>query len=345
MTELQTLFSQRHLDTAVDKTKPVIPFLMSNVFKNKTPVSSEIIDFEQINGSPDLAGFVNDDALEPRIVGKGNKAVYQLKVPRVWEQKVFTAQELRDVNGYANITNPQDRAQAVAEYLRREVASLQSRFIRFHEYLAAELLQTGKVTYTDSQEGVSVKIDYGFVTNKQKITLTAGAKWDADPDPDIIAQIESWKKIVKGANLLVLGSDAATEFRANAEVKKILDQNNIQVGKIDLTKPADEAVEVIADNFMGLKVVEYHGTYYNGSVDANYVNPKNAILVNTNKDFKHYYAPIYRIHQTKGLDVIMKEYYLKANTNTQLTRLAWEMENKPLLGIKDKEGVLTVTTH
>lgn len=341
MAELDILYSQRSLTKQINQIKSVEPFALKNIFKNVERHASETIDIEIISGYSDVAQFSGYNENEPHQISKNVKAVKQVTIPRTFEAKVFSVQELRDLNEIGKIydmTADEKRA-VVAEKLNMELAHLKDRALRLREKMAIEALSTGKITV--SQSNVKFTLDFGYVTNKQKETLTGDDTWDTGVTVNIPGQIHSWRKKVPGANVLILDPTAAGYFMTNTKVTGELDNNNLKVGALDYTQTWNDAV-VPLGKFRGLDVYEYIQQYDNGGSDTNIMGSNKAVLVNTNKRFTMHFAPVFRI-ESNALKTHMTEFFVKPFTNPNGTVLEWQVEQKSLPAIFDLDAVYSVT--
>lgn len=344
-TSLDILYKNRSLTKQINEIVGVEPFVLKNIFKNVERHSSEIINVEIIKGYSDVAEFSDMNADEPKPISKTTKTVKELTIPRTFESKVFSVQELKDITNLANNTDlsPDERKSLIAEYLDRQLTHLKQRALRLNEKMAIEALSTGKITV--NQDDLKFTFDFGYVANKQKATLTGSDTWDTATDgvytADIPGIIHTYRKKVPGANMLILDPDASDLFRKNAKVIKDLDTNNLKTGQLDFNDAGNDAVIPIG-KFRGLNVYEYIQTYDVSGTDTNMLGENKALILNTNKHFALHRAPVYRI-ESNSLTSYMKDYYVQSFTNRNKTTLEWQVEQKAVPAIFDLSSVFALT--
>lgn len=336
---LVDLYDSRSLTAFINKITKVDPFVYQTFFKNnKQDHNSDIIDFETIYGNEKIAQFVHSDETTPQLAEKGSKKVQQVKIPRTWEAKIFTARELANINKIGNIYgDPESRRTAQKEFIRMELEDLRERVIRLREKMACDAIAKGKIEV--SQTNIQFEIDFKFESNKQLITLNGTNLWtNAESKPT--AKINEWKRMITKAcnaspTMMVLGTAAADAFRANTEIGKLLDQNNTQMGRLDMTQPYIVGATFIG-RIMGLDCYEYMQQYVNSSgVATDMIPTDRAILVTPTKDFRTHFGPAWRIQNNSTSEPVFGEFILEVDPKSNKQMLQWNCEQTSLPTIHD----------
>jgi hypothetical protein len=348
---LINIYDKRSLTNAVRKVKVVQPFILDKFFTRKKQHSSEKIDVEITESKAKLAQFVNQDE-GAKLIGKKTKSVKTITVPRTFEKKVWTAQELADYkaligNVYAS---KEERQRAANEMVADEVADLKDRIMNRREEMACQILNTGKISI--AQEGIGFELDFGFKTDTLEngghiVTLAEAYQWDDGASKNIINDVRSVKTAIqrrsgKTVDTCILGEDAAKWFIADTAVKSALDNLNYKVGMIDLNK-ANEQYGIYIGRFMGIDFFEYNQQYDVDGVTTDLINPKKAIFLPSNADYDLHFGPIYRISESGDLNIITSEFLLEPKVNEEKTFLEWKIEQKSLPAIGDSDIIVSMT--
>lgn len=343
-----SLYDSRALTAAVNKIIPINTQLFNLLgFKNEAH-SSDVIDWEVISDERRLAQFVAKDATEAKVVKKSTRSVNTIRVPRTWEKMVFTAQQLKDINELGNLyaASAKEKDDAINQRVLEEVDKLQARAIRRRLQMLASTLDTGKVTI--AQDDYEAVIDSGMVTGTLSngghiVDVSATIDWSSSTSTidTFVHQVrQTMSKRGKQAKVCILGTDAAIGFMANEKVRKVLDNNNVQAGRLSLNTAQDSSLIPIG-NFYGIDFYEFSEEYKNDAGNiVPMINPKKAIFVDPSSDNKIHTAPVHRIEGT-SLVSNQAEFFIDSYTEKKQT-LTWELEQKAVPQIKDVDSVLSV---
>ncbi|MRR20940.1 hypothetical protein EG827_12225 [bacterium] len=338
------IFKPRSVTTAILSLITPEPFVLKNVFKQAIPHASDNIDCELTSYASSMAAVVGDyDGPVP--VSKGSRYVQQFKVPRTFESKVFTAKDIADYEAVGNIYGENSEARAAAKnaWALNELADMKNRAIRRREYMAIQALTTGIVTV--SSDSVDYSADYGFESDKQLVTLSATAKWNATSTAKPLNNIRNWKKLIAQRSglpmdILLLGSQAADDFIGLSDVQNMMDANQIRSGVLELVN-----TPTIGANFLGrvagVDVYEVVQQY-----DATDMFGTNlAVAVASKAAFRNHLGPVYRFNDAGQAQVLNAEYYVEAEVSNDKTMLSWKVEQKCLPVVHDKGAVIAATVH
>lgn len=336
------LYDSRSLTTGINQVKVPNPFVLNSIFKTKEQHSSDKIDIEITSGSEKLAQFVGTNDPTPRNVKKLTKKVVTVTLPRTFESKIFTAQELMDYNAIGNLYDDKAKAQAQAERITVNLSELKDRITRRREQMAIEALSTGKIIV--SQSNIAFDYDFGFVNNKQLFTHTGAKLWTA-ADSDISAQLLTWRRSMMrdsglNADILLLGSAAAEAALSNVKLRAALDANNNKVGQLDLTQKLAPGA-LFLGRINGVDLYEYNQQYLDESGTAtDMLATDRAVLVASDGPFRVHLGAAYRIANQKA-SAIMGEYLLEVDSRSNEQMLQWNCEQKSLPTIHDPSCVIS----
>jgi hypothetical protein len=342
---IDILSDSRSLTQRINKIKPPAPFLMEKIFGTNEVHDSETVDIEIVSGSDTLAQFANPNEIQPRPVKKISSKVLTVKIPRTYESKTFTVQEMRDLQILGNIyANAADKSAAQKEKINLELSELKNRAIRLREKMAADAVSTGLISV--SQNNIAFEVDYLFENNKQLLTLAGADKWDAST-PKIMSQLRTWKRNIAqrsgiNADTLVLGTSASELFLGNDQILKMLDNNQVRVGSLDLNQKNAIGATYIG-TIMGLDIYEYTQQYVNEAGSAtDMIASTSAIMIASGAPFKTHSGAIYRLGSGNIASPVSYDMYLEAIPNPNRTSIQWDCEQKSLPTIHDPGAVISV---
>jgi len=343
MSLLVNLYDSASLTEAVNLLKVPEPFVLKNIFKTIVPNDTDTILFEEYSGSDEIAQFVHLDDPSPTSVKKTTRKAKSFQLPRTFENKVFTPQELSKINAIGQIFADENvRLEEQQKAVARELEELKNRVIRRREQMACAAIATGKITV--SQGNIDFEYDFDFEATKQLVTYTSTALWtNAASSP--IANINEWKKkIAKRSGVAVrhilLGTSAAEAFLKHAEIQKALDTNNYKMGQLDLTNDATGSATLLG-RIAGVNIWEYSQQYTAGGSSQEMIAVDRAIAVGDSPHFKLHYGPAYRIENGVAVPII-SDMYLEVDPSSDNRGLQWNLEQKSLPVVHDKGCVISV---
>lgn len=342
-----SLYDSRALTSAVNKIIPPNTQLLDLFNMKIEPHASDIIDWEIISESKSIAQFVSPDATEAKKIKKRTREVKSIKIPRTWEELIFSAQKLKDISAIGNMynTSSKEKDNLINQRVLEEVEYLKNRVIRLRTQMFAEQLNTGQLVI--NQDDYQATITTGMISDTLAngghiVDLSSDVDWSSatgNIDSQIQKIKQAFAKRGKTARVCVLGSDASLAFQANEKVRKILDNNNIQSGRLNLNSPQESTLIPIG-TFLGVNFYEYSDTYENAAgVITPMIGVKKAIFADTASEFKMHTAPVYRI-EGNSFSSIQAEFYLDSRVERKQT-LTWELEQKALPQIKDPDAILS----
>jgi len=343
-----SIFESRDLTTAVNKIIPINTGILDLLgFKNEQH-SADVIDWEIISEDTRLAQFVSREATEAKVVKKTSREVATARIPRTWEKKVFTAQQLKDFNEIGKIYNATaaEKDDAINRKILEEIDVLQNRAVRRRIQMACSILNTGTIII--NQDDYQATIDSGMTTGTlaggdHLIDVSGSINWSSTTAnvPTFIHQVrQAMSKRGKKPKICIMGTEASIGFMSNEKVQKVLDNNNLQAGRLSLNSLQDSSLIPIG-YFYGIEFYELSEEYKNDSgVIVPMINSKKAIFVDNTSDAKMHLAPIHRL---EGQNFVshQAEYFIDSYTEKKQT-LTWEIEQKALPQFKDPDAILSV---
>ncbi len=338
-----SLFDSRSLTQAINLLKTPESFVIDRIFSTVEMHSEDTIDYEVISGGGKVAQYANKHDIQPKPVVNLSNAAKSIIIPRTFESKVFTAKDLRDINTIGNVYSSEPAKQAAQKTrILQELAELKNRVILRRELLGCVGLDTGAISV--SQDDISFSIDWNFVADTHKLTYTGTDLWTNEASTPL-TQLLAWRKDISkrsgfNANILLLGSTAASAFINHADIKSYLDANNFRMGTIDLNSQPTAGVTYYGRIF-GIDIYEYHQTYVNSSdVATDMITATSAVLVAPSNRFKLHIGSPYRIDSGVAKAVTV-EYLLEIDKSSNDQFLQWNLEAKSLPTIHDPGCVIT----
>lgn len=256
------LYDTRTLLAAIEAAMPVNTFLKQTFFQ-AAPVTftTEHVDIEYSKGRRKMAPFVS-----PRLAGKVQDrqgfTTKSFKPATIKPLRVITGDDInKRVMGESlySTKSPDERA---FEMIAKDLAEMDEEITRREEWMAAQILFTGKVDIIG--EGVDQQLDFDF-TNKE--TLSGTDLWSNHSGSDPIADLKKWrlqviKKSGSSPDRIIMASDVVDAFVKHPEVVKVMDTQRILLGKIDPQVLADGVTYIGSISSIGMDVYSYDEWYY-----------------------------------------------------------------------------------
>ena len=307
--ELEVLFQTRLLISMGVEVFPTSGFLQRTFFSHVIEDDSEHIDIILKSGSKILAPFVS-----PRIGGKvmsGIKKSTQTYKPAYIKQKFPTdatdvlSQTNRPI--YANDETVLDR---VAEKLSDEIAEGDANIDRRVEWMASQVLQTGKCPIKG--DGVDEVIDCLFSASQTK-TLSGTGLWN-DPASSPMKTFRDIRKERtdaggKAPNVIVMGVDAYQAYISHPETLDMFDKRRIDRGSLKPELIEENVIMVGYIPELATTIYVYDETYTDENGDTQYyVNPKGFIYGSTKAEGKVVYGAIKDLKALYATKVFIKSW-------------------------------------
>lgn len=257
------MFSTRTMLAMLEVIFPVKTFLLDTFFRSVEQSLTEKIDIDIVKGQRRLAPFVRHSSKAKQVERIG----YETKTfePPYIKMKMSTnagdaLKRQPGINIYQNNGSVADMAN---QLLAKDLMGLQDMVVRREEWMASQLLETGKIVV--SGDDYDAEIDFGMAAS-HKITLTGTDLWtDANSTP--LDDLREWfDKIGEDCGLnpdvVVMGRSVANAFTRHNDVKQMLDNRRIEMGQIDPRLLPNGAIFLGTLKDPAVDVYRYNEYYY-----------------------------------------------------------------------------------
>ena len=337
------IYEWRSLTAAVNKIAPVNTFLLNTVFKSVVNHMSDKVDVEIVSGKQKLARFVNKNE-GPQLISKKSPYTETVTLPRIYEAKNFTAEELASLKdaGASYVGSPQDVISASERRKLLEIADLDDRLTRRIEQMAALGLSTGSIAV--SQSNVDFTLSFHYNADQHLKTLTGVDLWSAST-AKIAQNIRTWKRQIfqltgKNANICLLGTTAAGYFISNDKILTMLDNWNLKTGTMDLNQNTNSGGAYLG-RMLGVDFYEYSLPYVDDdNAEQEAFGATRAVLLAQDDNFRLHYGPIYRISDS-GTLTISNNKAMFPLVGERKTVMEWSLEAKPLPAVHNPDQVVS----
>jgi hypothetical protein len=221
------IYAPAVLNRVVDDLKDTIQtFLLSTFFGEISSSNQEEIWFDVLSGKPRLSPFVSP-LVEGQIVQSLGFTTKSFKPAYIKDKRPFEDGKAVRRRPGQQIAAPLDPMQQRLLNLVAESNDQIAMHKRRMEWMAAEVLRTGKVTISGEKYPTTV-VDF-LRDAALTVTLLTTARWN-DSAPDPLGNLESWAGLIRtksGANAVdvIMAQDVWSVFRANDDVMALLDNN------------------------------------------------------------------------------------------------------------------------
>jgi hypothetical protein len=292
------IYKTTTMKCVLDLLLPVHSFLKDTFFSMpaETFVTDKVL-LDYRKGKRKMAAFV-----APRVGGitmdrQGYKT-FEYAAPRLAPQRSLTIDDLSNRAFNESLISNRTPADRQAELLAKDLQELDEAIARREEWMAAQLLFSGKVIAkgyadSDSKNITEDEIDFGFTG---KTVLTGAEKWDQDT-ADIYGQLEDKRlDVIKNSGraptVLVMGTSALKAFRNNAKIQKLLDVRNMYLGNFNPTIKSDAVTFIGRINELGLDIYTYNDWYEDDEGNTQPYVPANQVLMALPGDGKFMYGAV-----------------------------------------------------
>lgn len=229
------LFDTRTLISTLEQTYPPKSFLLDTFFKEIVTFQTRYVDLDIEKGKRKLAAFVRPTS-QGRMVEKRGWTTQSIEAPYIKEKiDISTIDLLTREIGKTVYMGGESPAKRAGSELAKNLDYLRQRIIRREEWMAAQLLQTGKIVLDGEYSGV--EIDFQMPGDH---LFTPTTEWD-DSGSDPINDLRTWcTKISQDSainpTVVIMGSEAVNAFINHTKVQTLLNLLKLNMGEI---KPSD----------------------------------------------------------------------------------------------------------
>ena len=272
---------------AINLFKTPATYLIDTFFSKKLPTAnSEFISLEYKKGKRSLAPYIVEGAKAVNIArGESDSKLYaapMLGVRRIISAKDINRRMFGEQPIFSNMS-AQDRANQI---IADDLSELQRLITNKKNYMAAELLQTGKIEvdgYAD--DGQTVRIDtIDFKFNGVSTVANSWATNTTDIYKDIYNAVNKIaEEVGELPDIMVVGKNVEQYILNNRTVEKWLMMPNAQYANFANFAPkyiAPQTRYIGRINALGLEVYSYLETYFDektGTVKP-FIDENNAII-------------------------------------------------------------------
>lgn len=260
-----SIYDTRTLLAAMEAIMPANTFLKSTFFPNLNTFTSEHVDVDYAKGRRKMAPFVS-----PRLPGKVMErqgfTTKSFKPATIKPLRIITGDDIKKRSfgeNFYSAKSPDDRA---IEMIARDLSEMDASITRREEWMAAQILFTGKVDIIG--EGVSAVMDFDH-TNKE--ILSGSDLWSnhsaAGTESSPIADLKKWRQtIIKTSGItpdrVIMASDVVDAFTSHPAVIKVMDTQRIIMGKIEPQSLPDGVTYIGSISALGLDLYSYDEWYF-----------------------------------------------------------------------------------
>jgi len=232
------LFETRKMLAALEQRKPPRSFLLDTFFSVSETFDTEHVDIDIWKGKRRLAPFVSPKK-EGKIVENLGYKTRSYKPPYIKPKKVTTAEDIlkREMGQhiYGSNMSPMQKA---AQRLGKDLAELDDMIIRREEWMAAQVLTTGKIRCQG--DGVDETLDF-LMESSHLPVLSGNAMWSASSTAKPLQNLRDWKRMIakdSGVNPtdVIMSPDVYDAMLYTDEVKgtnNLFDNRRIMLGQIE----------------------------------------------------------------------------------------------------------------
>lgn len=297
---------------AVEQLTPPVTFLRDRYFptNNATDIfSTTDVLVEYRDGSRMIAPFVAPRKGGVTMLRRGY-TVSRMEPPFIAPRRMLTIDDLTKRGfGEALMSNltPEQRQRTI---VLNDAQELSDMIARREEAMAAEVMQTNAcvMKHIADDEDVTDDKEIKFYTEgSNPASYTPSANWTSTAT-NIIADLAAMARMLTSNGLaaseLVCGTDAADAILGNAEIQKLLDIRNYDVGRIDPSTLPSGVSHIATLNVKGrlINVLCYEEEYtdYVDGTTKPYIDPKNVILTAPAAG-RTAYGAVSQVEQSDGL--------------------------------------------
>jgi hypothetical protein len=269
------LYDTRTLLQAIEMMMPVRTFLKDTFFPTQRTSLTEHVDIDYYKGRRKMAPFVS-----PRMAGKvmdrQGFTTKSFKPAMIKPQRIITGDDINKRSMGENIYSAKSPDERAAELIARDLTELDEAITRREEWMAAQILFTGKVDIIG--EGVNATMDFDF-TNKE--TLSGDDLWSNHAKDDVtgeyesnpIDDLEAWREAViksSGVNpdMVIMSADVVRAFTRHPAVAEVMDNRKIILGQINPSVLANGVTYIGAISKLGLDIYSYSEWYFDEDTET-----------------------------------------------------------------------------
>lgn len=261
------IYDTRTMLAAIEMMMPVHTFLKDTFFLNTDTFTTEHVDVDYYKGRRKMAPFVS-----PRVAGKvmdrKGFTTKTFKPGSIKPMRIITGDDINKRSMGENLYSAKSPDQRAAELLAQDLSEMEEAITRREEWMAAQILFTGKVDIKG--EGIDQVLDFDF-TNK--VTLSGTDLWSDTANSDPIADLKSWRlAVIQSSGMtpdrVIMASDVVDSFVSHPKVKESLDNRRIVLGQINPQTLPNGVTYIGSISSLGLDIYSYDEWYFDEDSDT-----------------------------------------------------------------------------
>lgn len=287
-----SIYDPRTMLEAIEQMLPVNTFLKSTFFKNSRTFLTENVDVDYNKGRRRMAPFVSPK-LAGKVMERDGFTTNTYKPALIKPLRPITVEDLQIRSFGENVYSTKSPDERAIELLARDLTDLEDAITRREEWMAAQVLFTGKVDMIG--EGVNQTLDFDF-TNK--LVLSGSDKW-SETSSDPIGDLKNWRlAVIQKSGITpdtaVMASDVVDAFLNHPAVQKILDNQRIKLGQIDPRTLPNGVTYLGSLTSLGLDLYSYDEWYFDETegVEKPMVPPGTVLVASTRARFSFHYGAV-----------------------------------------------------
>lgn len=333
------MFATRTMVGIVENIVTPKTFLRDTFFGRVETSQTEYVDFDKVSPNRKVAPFVRREMEGKPVEAYGYST--KIFVPPYVKPKIKTdAGDLFKRAAGETIYSDVTPAQRAAAKLGKDLASLIDMVVRREELMCSEIVRTGIATIIG--DGYNATIDFGM-HNDNKIALTGGDRWTeststpVDDLEDATELVEEKSGIVP--DVILMGVNAAKDFRKHASVKELLDNRRVEMGEIIPQRlPSGVKYLGVWDN---IDIYQYSEWYADDAGVLQRTWPADGVLVGSSQNqCAMHYGAIYDIDMLTGENAgLVEGRYFPKSWVTPDPSCRWLMlQSAPLPGLYNPDA-------
>ena len=330
-----SIYEPRHLIEVVRTTPPIRTFLRDRFFSNVKTFPTRRVDIDIVKGNRKMAAFIHP-LVGGEIVQSEGYETKSYAPPLINPATISTADQYMERLPGEDLFSGRTPADRAAEKLIEEYNQLNDMTTRREEWMAAQVLTTGKLKVKG--KGVDEVIDFGF---GNKIALEGTKQWGksaADP----WGNLRDWKQLVSrngfaNADMVVMGKVAADNFMADGKILELMDKRRFDIGSM-APKELEGGLTYYGHlNLPGVDVYGYDEVYLDDATgETKPLIPDNMVLmIPSNANFMRAYGLCNYLDDDGNWHSFEGDRLLRTYVEHRPDRRFIELQSHPLL-IPDK---------
>lgn len=276
-----------------EQAKPKPSFLIDHLMRTAATdivrTDTVYIDVKDRRGNK-LAPFV---ATGHKSIERSGYKTHEIKPARIAPSRKISLADTNTRIWLEGIADPKSQEDRAMEISINDMNDLVEATRNTWELMIADLIQTGKYTFTyvksdkngdDESEDVT-EVDWGKIIGADNWKYTPGKSWGdaaANPLADLCAMARMMRKQGVMPTTLLVGANVASALLQNEKVLKLLDNRRIEIGGINprIVAQGGAIIGNLVLDGVNVAVVDYAGEYENARGETKpYIDPDNAVLV------------------------------------------------------------------